>query len=111
MAQHTEVTVDECICVHVCVEKQKFTCRVYPYLCRAVRNYARDWGQIPSSKEFYISFTDVPSQLKYVDQLIKRFTVLTILHLFFVLFKVWVILMCSENETEKVERERKRDGF
>ncbi|KAK7488184.1 hypothetical protein BaRGS_00020626 [Batillaria attramentaria] len=38
--------------------------RVYPYLCRAVRNYARDWGQIPPSKEFYISFTDVPSQLK-----------------------------------------------
>ncbi|KAK7092443.1 hypothetical protein V1264_008184 [Littorina saxatilis] len=38
--------------------------RVYPYLCRAVRNYARDWGQIPASKEFYISFTEVPSQLK-----------------------------------------------
>ncbi|XP_025083837.1 zygotic DNA replication licensing factor mcm6-B-like [Pomacea canaliculata] len=38
--------------------------RVYPFLCRAVKNYARDWGQIPPSKEFYISFTDVPSKLK-----------------------------------------------
>ncbi|KAL3836521.1 hypothetical protein ACJMK2_021945 [Sinanodonta woodiana] len=38
--------------------------RVYPYICRAVRNYAKDWGQIPPAKEFYISFTDVPSKLK-----------------------------------------------
>ncbi|KAL4229140.1 MCM DNA helicase complex subunit mcm6 [Mactra antiquata] len=38
--------------------------RVYPFLCRAVRNYAKDWGQIPPNKEFYVSFTDVPSKLK-----------------------------------------------
>ncbi|XP_060605756.1 zygotic DNA replication licensing factor mcm6-B-like [Ruditapes philippinarum] len=38
--------------------------RVYPYLCRAVRNYAKDWGQIPPNKEFYVSFIDVPSRLK-----------------------------------------------
>ncbi|XP_041371751.1 zygotic DNA replication licensing factor mcm6-like [Gigantopelta aegis] len=38
--------------------------RVFPYLCRAVKNYSKDWGQIPPSKEFYISFTDVPTKLK-----------------------------------------------
>lgn len=38
--------------------------RVYPYLCRAVRNYAKDWGQIPPAKEFYVSFRDVPTRLK-----------------------------------------------
>ncbi|XP_033731881.1 zygotic DNA replication licensing factor mcm6-like isoform X2 [Pecten maximus] len=38
--------------------------RIYPFLCRAVRNYAKDWGQIPPAKEFYVSFTDVPTRLK-----------------------------------------------
>ncbi|CAG5124538.1 unnamed protein product [Candidula unifasciata] len=38
--------------------------RVYPFLCRAVRNYAKDWGQIPSGKEFYLSLIDVPTKLK-----------------------------------------------
>ncbi|XP_067686906.1 zygotic DNA replication licensing factor mcm6-like [Haliotis asinina] len=38
--------------------------RVYPYLCRALKNYAKDWGQIPPAKEFYVSFTDVPTRLK-----------------------------------------------
>ncbi|KAL8591134.1 hypothetical protein ACOMHN_063758 [Nucella lapillus] len=38
--------------------------RVYPFLCRALRNFARDCGQVPANKDFYISFTDVPSQLK-----------------------------------------------
>ncbi|XP_064611933.1 zygotic DNA replication licensing factor mcm6-like [Liolophura sinensis] len=38
--------------------------RVYPFLCRGVRNFARDRGQIPPSKEFYVSFTDVPTRLK-----------------------------------------------
>lgn len=41
--------------------------RVYPFLCRAVRNYAKDWGQIPSGKEFYLSLIDVPTKLKYVN--------------------------------------------
>ncbi|ESO87684.1 hypothetical protein LOTGIDRAFT_206985 [Lottia gigantea] len=38
--------------------------RVYPFICRAVRNYAKDWGQIPPLKEFYVSFTEVPTRLK-----------------------------------------------
>ncbi|CAH1772509.1 unnamed protein product [Owenia fusiformis] len=38
--------------------------RVYPFLCRAVRNYAQDRGEVPPSKEFYVSFTGVPSRLK-----------------------------------------------
>ncbi|KAK3796633.1 hypothetical protein RRG08_008387 [Elysia crispata] len=38
--------------------------RVYPFLCRAVRNYAKDYGQIPTGKEFYLSLTDVPTRLK-----------------------------------------------
>lgn len=39
--------------------------RVYPYLCRAVRNFALDRGQVPPSKEFYVSFTDVPTKIKF----------------------------------------------
>ncbi|ESO02705.1 hypothetical protein HELRODRAFT_185013 [Helobdella robusta] len=38
--------------------------RVYPYLCRAVKIFAHDRGQVDMNKEFYISFTDVPSRLK-----------------------------------------------
>eukprot|EP00794_Sanderia_malayensis_P003738 gene3738-4260_t len=38
--------------------------RVYPYLCRSVRNFARDRGQVPPSKEFYISFVDVAARHK-----------------------------------------------
>jgi len=38
--------------------------RVYSYLCRAVRNFAQDRGQVPPAKEFYVSFTDVPTLLK-----------------------------------------------
>eukprot|EP00112_Aurelia_sp_Birch-Aquarium-sp1_P012776 Seg2690.3 transcript_id=Seg2690.3/GoldUCD/mRNA.D3Y31 product="Zygotic DNA replication licensing factor mcm6-B" protein_id=Seg2690.3/GoldUCD/D3Y31 len=38
--------------------------RVYPYLCRAVRNFARDRGQVPPSKEFYVSFVDVAARHK-----------------------------------------------
>ncbi len=41
--------------------------RVYPYLCRAVRNFAQDRGQVPPSKEFYVSFTDVSTRLKVRD--------------------------------------------
>merc|ERR1719210_272818 len=28
--------------------------RVYSYLCRAVRNFAQDRGQVPPAKEFYV---------------------------------------------------------
>uniref|UniRef100_A0A8C2ESS0 DNA replication licensing factor MCM6 n=1 Tax=Cyprinus carpio TaxID=7962 RepID=A0A8C2ESS0_CYPCA len=38
--------------------------RVYPCLCRAVRHFARDHGNIPPSKEFYVAFSDFPSRQK-----------------------------------------------
>ncbi|XP_072567162.1 MCM6 minichromosome maintenance deficient 6, like isoform X3 [Paramormyrops kingsleyae] len=38
--------------------------RVYPYLCRAVRHFARDHGNIPQSKEFYVAFSDFPTRHK-----------------------------------------------
>ncbi|KAI1902124.1 hypothetical protein AGOR_G00041480 [Albula goreensis] len=38
--------------------------RVYPYLCRAVRHFARDHGNIPPSKEFYVAFSDFPTRQK-----------------------------------------------
>ncbi|KAM4623625.1 MCM6 minichromosome maintenance deficient 6, like [Polymixia lowei] len=38
--------------------------RVYPYLCQAVRHFARDHGNIPPSKEFYVAFSDFPSRQK-----------------------------------------------
>lgn len=41
-------------------------CRVYPYLCRAVKNFVKDYAQTPQGKEYYVSFTDVPTRLKWV---------------------------------------------
>lgn len=38
--------------------------RVYPYLCRAVKNFVKDYAQTPQGKEYYVSFTDVPNRLK-----------------------------------------------
>ncbi|XP_062337993.1 MCM6 minichromosome maintenance deficient 6, like isoform X1 [Osmerus eperlanus] len=38
--------------------------RVYPYMCRAVRHFARDHGNIPPSKEFYVAFSDFPTKQK-----------------------------------------------
>ncbi|KAM9322307.1 DNA replication licensing factor MCM6 [Pholidichthys leucotaenia] len=38
--------------------------RVYPYLCRAVRNFARDHGNVPLNKEFYVAIEDLPSRHK-----------------------------------------------
>lgn len=38
--------------------------RVYPFLCRAVRNYARDRGEVPLTKEFYVSFISLPTRHK-----------------------------------------------
>ncbi|KAM6918316.1 DNA replication licensing factor MCM6 [Xenentodon cancila] len=38
--------------------------RVYPYLCRAVRNFARDHGNIPLTKEFYVAIEDLPTRHK-----------------------------------------------
>jgi len=41
--------------------------RVYPYLCRAVRNFVTDHSQTPGlpAKEYYVSFTDISRRLKY----------------------------------------------
>ncbi|KAM4698231.1 DNA replication licensing factor MCM6 [Rhinophrynus dorsalis] len=38
--------------------------RVYPYLCRAVRAFARDHGNVPQNKEFYVAFQDLPTRHK-----------------------------------------------
>ncbi|XP_051943449.1 DNA replication licensing factor MCM6 [Hippocampus zosterae] len=38
--------------------------RVYPFLCRAVRNFARDHGNVPLTKEFYVALEDLPTRHK-----------------------------------------------
>ncbi|KAM9304825.1 DNA replication licensing factor MCM6 [Gastrophryne carolinensis] len=38
--------------------------RVYPYLCRAVRSFARDHGNVPQNKEFYVAFQDLATRHK-----------------------------------------------
>ncbi|XP_056452765.1 MCM6 minichromosome maintenance deficient 6, like isoform X1 [Gadus macrocephalus] len=38
--------------------------RVYPFLCQAVRHFARDHGNIPASKEFYVAFSEFPTRQK-----------------------------------------------
>ncbi|KAL1132238.1 hypothetical protein AAG570_010195 [Ranatra chinensis] len=38
--------------------------RVYPYLCRALRNFAKDHGGVKEEKEFYVGLTDVPTRHK-----------------------------------------------
>nr|QIC49966.1 zygotic DNA replication licensing factor Mcm6 [Actinia equina] len=38
--------------------------RVFPFLCRGVRNFARDRGEVPTNKEFYVSFVDLPTRHK-----------------------------------------------
>lgn len=38
--------------------------RVYPFLCRAVRNFARDHGNVPLNKEFYVAIEDLPTRHK-----------------------------------------------
>uniref|UniRef100_A0A3B4B636 DNA helicase n=1 Tax=Periophthalmus magnuspinnatus TaxID=409849 RepID=A0A3B4B636_9GOBI len=35
---------------------------VYPFLCRAVRNVARDHGNVPLNKEFYVAIQDLPTR-------------------------------------------------
>uniref|UniRef100_A0A0A9X784 DNA replication licensing factor MCM6 n=1 Tax=Lygus hesperus TaxID=30085 RepID=A0A0A9X784_LYGHE len=37
--------------------------RIYPYLCRAVKNFVKDHGEVQANKEFYVGFTDVPTKL------------------------------------------------
>ncbi|KAM6919612.1 DNA replication licensing factor MCM6 [Lycodopsis pacificus] len=38
--------------------------RVYPFLCRAVRNFARDHGNVPLNKEFYVALEELPTRHK-----------------------------------------------
>ncbi|KAG8550711.1 hypothetical protein GDO81_022541 [Engystomops pustulosus] len=38
--------------------------RVYPYLCRSVRAFARDHSNVPQNKEFYLAFQDLPTRHK-----------------------------------------------
>ncbi|XP_056149353.1 DNA replication licensing factor MCM6 isoform X2 [Lampris incognitus] len=38
--------------------------RVYPFLCHAVRNFARDHGTVPLNKEFYVAIQDLPTRHK-----------------------------------------------
>ncbi|XP_007437102.1 DNA replication licensing factor MCM6 [Python bivittatus] len=38
--------------------------RVYPFLCRAVKTFARDHGNVPPNKDFYVAFQDLPTRHK-----------------------------------------------
>ena len=38
--------------------------RIYTYLCRAVRNFARDQANVTESKDFYVAFVDMPTRHK-----------------------------------------------
>lgn len=38
--------------------------RIYPFLCQAVSNYAKDRTELKKEKECFVSFTDVPTRQK-----------------------------------------------
>lgn len=38
--------------------------RIYPFLCQAVSNYAKDRTELKKEKECYVAFTDVPTRQK-----------------------------------------------
>uniref|UniRef100_A0A8C7E3R1 DNA replication licensing factor MCM6 n=1 Tax=Naja naja TaxID=35670 RepID=A0A8C7E3R1_NAJNA len=38
--------------------------RVYPFLCRAVKTFAKDHGNVPPNKDFYVAFQDLPTRHK-----------------------------------------------
>nr|XP_020635331.1 DNA replication licensing factor MCM6 [Pogona vitticeps] len=38
--------------------------RVYPFLCRAVKTFARDHGNVPPNKDFYVAFHDLATRHK-----------------------------------------------
>lgn len=40
------------------------TRRIYPYLCQAVSNFAKDRTELKKEKDCYVSFTDVPTRIK-----------------------------------------------
>ena len=41
-----------------------FNHRIYPYLCQAVCNFAKDYGDSKKDKECYVSFVEVPTRHK-----------------------------------------------
>lgn len=51
-------------CFGVLANTERSGCRVYPYLCRSVRNFARDHGNVPHNKEFYVALEDLPTRNK-----------------------------------------------
>ncbi|XP_063174477.1 DNA replication licensing factor MCM6 [Candoia aspera] len=38
--------------------------RVYPFLCRAVKTFAKDHGNVPPNKDFYVAFQNLPTRHK-----------------------------------------------
>ncbi len=38
--------------------------RLFPYLCRAVRNFAKDHAEITVEKEYYVAFVDLATRHK-----------------------------------------------
>jgi DNA replication licensing factor MCM6 len=38
--------------------------RIFPFLCQAVRMFAMDRGDAKNDKEYFVSFTDVPTRHK-----------------------------------------------
>ncbi|XP_026570430.1 DNA replication licensing factor MCM6 [Pseudonaja textilis] len=38
--------------------------RVYPFLCRAVKTFAKDHRNVPPNKDFYVAFQDLPTRNK-----------------------------------------------
>ena len=65
--QNRDLYAAACVYMVSCVVCSLLSARVYPYLCRAVRNFVTDHSQSPGlpAKEYYVSFTDVSRRLKY----------------------------------------------
>jgi len=73
VSPHTHTLTPKLINTFVCVsqlwglnmeDSGGFLFRVYPFLCRAVRNFARDHGNVPLNKEFYVALEELPTRHK-----------------------------------------------
>ncbi|XP_066489115.1 DNA replication licensing factor MCM6 [Tiliqua scincoides] len=51
--------------------------RVYPFLCRAVKTFAKDHGNVPPNKDFYVAFQDLPTRHKIRELTAARIGSLT----------------------------------
>ncbi|XP_047578459.1 DNA replication licensing factor MCM6 isoform X2 [Lutra lutra] len=51
--------------------------RVYPYLCRALKNFVKDRKEIPLAKDFYVAFQDLPTRHKIRELTSSRIGLLT----------------------------------